>query len=261
MRIFAAAAGAVVPVVAALAVAAPFSSREPAAGAGPVPVLVELFTSEGCSSCPPADELLIDLAASQPIPGATVIGLSEHVDYWNRLGWVDPFSHAIFTERQNAYAQAARTNSIYTPQAVVDGHLALVGSDRASLTAAIRRAAGRPKAAVAIGVSSGGDDNRRVSIAIAADEAVGDANVYLALTENDLVTAVRRGENAGRHLRHVAVTRRLTEIGRTAKDGSFERTMDVVLHGDWSPAALHVVVFAQRSAGRVLALGTAPLPR
>src|SRR6185436_18810022 len=117
----------------------------------PVPVVVELFTSEGCSSCPPADRLLIELMKTQPVKDTLIIGLSEHVDYWNQLGWKDPFSDHLFSQRQSQYAAAAGTTDIYTPQMVVDGRDSFVGSDRAAAMAAIARAAATPKAPIVLG--------------------------------------------------------------------------------------------------------------
>src|SRR6185295_18953420 len=111
------------------------------AAQSPVPVVVELFTSEGCSSCPPADNVLTDLLRDQPIAGVQVIGFSEHVDYWDQLGWKDPFSNAAFTARQTAYSATLHRSDIYTPQIVVDGAAEMVGSDRASVIAAISRRA------------------------------------------------------------------------------------------------------------------------
>src|ERR1700722_20120515 len=95
----------------------------------PVPVIVELFTSEGCSSCPAADRMLARLEQTQPVPGAQVVAIEEHVDYWNQLGWNDPFSSPQYRARQNDYAVALKANNIYTPQMVVNGQSAFVGSD------------------------------------------------------------------------------------------------------------------------------------
>src|SRR6266513_4596749 len=118
-----------------------------------VPVLVELFTSEGCSSCPRADALLALLAREQPLPGVEVLALAEHVDYWDGLGWKDAFSSAQLTARQQAYARRHGRPGVYTPAAVVDGSEDVVGSDARALEDRIRRAAARPKARVGLSAS------------------------------------------------------------------------------------------------------------
>src|SRR5215468_9246058 len=114
------------------------------------PVIVELFTSEGCSSCPPADEVLARLEREQPVAGAEIIALGEHVDYWNQIGWTDPFSSRSFSERQGAYAETFRLDGAYTPEMVVDGRVEFVGSDWNKAVAAITQAASAPKADVQI---------------------------------------------------------------------------------------------------------------
>src|SRR6267142_3420791 len=109
-------------------------------------VLVELFTSEGCSSCPPADAVLSELVLRQPVAGVEVLALGEHVDYWDRLGWRDPFSSAMFSARQSNYdARVFHRNEVYTPQLVVDGQLERVGSDVSAIQRAINQAAHAPK--------------------------------------------------------------------------------------------------------------------
>jgi len=114
------------------------------------PVLVELFTSEGCSDCPPADALLAELDAKQFAPGAEAIVMSEHVTYWNHLGWRDPFSLDTMTQRQEAYVRRFGLDSAYTPQAVVDGATQFVGSDGRAMLAAVSKAAAKPKMSLTI---------------------------------------------------------------------------------------------------------------
>ncbi len=117
------------------------------------PVVVELFTSEGCSSCPPADELLRRLEQAQGIAGADVIALELHVDYWNRLGWADPFSAPQFSARQGDYADRFDNESVYTPQMVVDGQTEFPGGNQAKARTAIVAAAQKPKAEIALALA------------------------------------------------------------------------------------------------------------
>jgi hypothetical protein len=231
----------------------------PSAGAA-VPVLVELFTSEGCSSCPPADRLLIDLLRTQPVAGALVIGLSEHVDYWNQLGWRDPFSDRLFSQRQSDYATAAKSNEIYTPQMIVDGGATFVGSDHVAALAAIARGAKAPKGPVSLGWASTSPRALTVSLS-GATPGIG-ATVFLAIAEDGLSTSVRAGENSGHVLTHGAVTRRLTEIGRADRAGAFTRAgVPVDLDATWHTQSLHVVVFAAaRDTRRVVAVGAIDVP-
>ncbi len=182
-----------------------------------VPVIVELFTSEGCSSCPPADKLLSEIARTQPVANAEVLVLSEHVDYWNRLGWRDPFSSAAFSQRQNQYAAAFRKDGVYTPQMVVDGRTEFIGSSTRDATKAIQDAAARMKAKVTLSRSGDG-----LIINVEGVPVKFDADVYLAITESGLRSNVTAGENSGHMLEHTGVVRELTVVGRT-KNGAFSK--------------------------------------
>ncbi len=239
----------------------PAPAADPGPGRTPVPVLVELFTSEGCSSCPPADEVLSRLAVSQPVPGALVIPLGEHVDYWDHLGWRDPFSSPQFSERQSDYASRRfGADRIYTPQLVVNGRQELVGSDYAHAVAAIAREA-RSQEGADVAITPDGAGRVAIRVQIRQGTTVhGAADVMLATTEDHLGSDVRRGENHGRHLDHVAIVRRLVGLGRvTASDPSFNAAPQLALDPAWRAADVHVVVFVQEHAsGRVL--GAARLP-
>ena len=215
-----------------------------------VPVVVELFTSEGCSTCPPADRLLIELTAKQPIKGALVIGIGEHVDYWDHQGWKDPFSDRLFSQRQTVYANASGSNDIYTPQIIVDGIDTVVGHDRSAVFDAIRRAAGRKKPAIALEWSA---ETSKLAVTVGRSPETADATVFVAITEDGLRTSVKRGENAGRMLDHAAVARRLTQVGKTDRDGSFSSVVPLALAPGWNRHALRIVVFVQTDKSRRIA--------
>src|SRR5262249_53259615 len=182
-----------------------------------VPVLLELFPSEGCSSCPPADEVVVILDERQPAPGAELIVLSEHVDYWDRLGWKDRFSSRQYSARQEEYASKYHLDGVYTPQLVVDGRFGLVGSDQLAAMSAIQRAAQQPKAAMVISNAMREENQVRAHIEISASEVpVGrQAVLFAAIADNRAESRVTRGENGGRTLAHVAVARVLERIGAT----------------------------------------------
>jgi hypothetical protein len=218
-------------------------------------VLVELFTSEGCSTCPPADKLLTELDEAQPVNGAQVIALSEHVDYWNRLGWKDPFSSAQFTQRQTDYSRTLHVEDIYTPQMIVDGQNQFVGNQRAAALEAIARAAQSPKASIEAAIKSSAPTSITLSVQVADVPEIsrGDrADILLAITESGLMSDVARGENAGRRLTHSAVTRRMVKLG-TIERKDFNAEQVVHLDAIWKRARLRAVVFVQeRGSRRVL---------
>ncbi len=219
---------------------------------GPL-VVAELFTSEGCSSCPPADALLRLIAAGELRDAADVLTIGEHVDYWDRLGWRDPFSAAVFSARQSSYgASVFGTDNIYTPQLVVDGRFQALGSSLEAVRGAIAQAARFPKAAVELDVEPAAGQLRvRVRIDLAALPSHAPADVIVALTEDDLTTRVERGENGGKTLRHGAVARILKTIGRLAAgDRSYAGTIEVPIAPEWQLAKMRVAAFLQERGTR-----------
>lgn len=223
--------------------------------APPTAVLAELFTSEGCSSCPPADALLMKLDRMQPVPGARIIVLSEHVDYWNQLGWTDPYSSAQFSQRQAMYARAFVDDS-YTPQLVIDGRAAFVGGNEREILPALARAAARPKIPVRI-VSLKREGNEAV-VRLATGESAHKADVWVAIADERDQSSVRRGENSGRTLNHVAVVRSLGKVGSLGKGAAFEKEVRVPLGAQSGPG--RVVVFLAESAGPVFGAAERELP-
>jgi hypothetical protein len=233
--------------------------------APPTPVIVELFTSEGCSDCPPADTLLDKLIATQPIAGVEIIGLGQHVDYWDRLGWKDRFSSAALTNRQQLYQARFSTPSMYTPQMVVDGRAEFVGGDEAAARRAIERSMASPHGVVRLTIDADvarGD----IAVSVAASDLPrlgrGDrADLIVAVTESGLRTDVKRGENHGRTLTHAPVVRHLATIGQIAVDGSTSGSAraDIPLAADWQRDHLAVVAFVQELRDRTI-LASASIP-
>jgi len=217
----------------------------------PVPVVVELFTSEGCSSCPAADRLLSRLEQTQPVPGAQVIAIEEHVDYWNQLGWSDPFSSPQYRARQNDYAKAFKASDIYTPQMVVNGQSAFVGSDVNRAYREIGAAALTATTLVDLGANVNARDPDLLDLSVQVSNGKStkwrDSNVYLAVTEHGLNTFVQGGENSGRNLRHSSVVRSFGVIGRVNPQGANggQLVSTLRLPRDWKRENLRAVVFVQ----------------
>jgi hypothetical protein len=225
------------------------------------PVVVELFTSEGCSSCPPADALLQKLQTQQPVGGAEIIAIEEHVDYWNHDGWIDPYSSPEWTERQQVYASLNR-NDAYTPEMVVDGHRQFVGNNESEALREIRKAGQVWKIDVSITTKqeANGSQHLAVSIGRLHENSANDvAEVWLAVTEDGLTSSVSRGENSGRVLHHVATLRLLRKIGVADANGesaSFTGDTLVKFNSHWAAESLHVTVFVQEKKSRAI-LGAA----
>ncbi|MGC2695142.1 MAG: DUF1223 domain-containing protein [Candidatus Angelobacter sp.] len=221
-------------------------------------VVVELFTSEGCSSCPPADALLDHLRQDLAGKNIQVIPLGFHVDYWNFQGWKDRFSSAEFTRRQQQYARRMGLDGPYTPQMVVDGASEFVGSDAGQAERVISKSANQA-ALAEVALSAKGAD--QLKIEVKAPGAANGARVVLAITEDNLSTKVSAGENDGRELRHAAVVRELRELG-TTHDGAFAAEIPLKLKKDWKPADLRATVFVQEGdAGKVLGAASIALPK
>ncbi|MDQ3711241.1 MAG: DUF1223 domain-containing protein [Acidobacteriota bacterium] len=205
------------------------------------PVLVELFTSEGCSSCPPADRVLAQLEREQTNPDVEIITLALHVDYWNYLGWRDEFSTAMYSERQSGYAEKFKLDSIYTPQMVVDGQTQFVGSNLGTAHKAITDAAKMSKANIEL---SAAENKLKVKI---SDLLAGENSyVWLAIAEDNLKTSVKRGENSGKMLDHVSVVREMKLLGNLAStDKNFETEVAFKLLTDWKKENVKFVAFVQ----------------
>jgi hypothetical protein len=203
------------------------------------PVVLELFTSQGCSSCPPADALLSKLASTGTLDGRSLAPLSFHVDYWNDLGWADPFSLPAWTERQHQYARVLKDDRVYTPELVVGGVTGVIGSNLAVVTQAIQRAP-RP---VPLGATATWSSDA-VSISTTAPH---DADVWVAVWEDDTNTRVTRGENAGETLGSDRVVRRLERVATAGQTA----TTAVKLDARWRAGG--AVVFAQRTDRRIIA--------
>ncbi len=207
----------------------------PHVGGGPL--VLELFTSQGCSSCPPADQLLAKLARE---PGARPLApLSFHVDYWNGLGWADPFSSAAWTDRQRAYSDALHDDRVYTPELVVGGISGMVGSQATPITQAIAAA---PRVDLLPATATWRADRLEVTATAPAG-----ADVFVAVWEATTHTAVPRGENAGETLVSDRVVRRFAKVAAAGQNGTITVALDPAWHD------VGAVAFAQHENHRIVA--------
>jgi hypothetical protein len=216
---------------------AAIDSPQPASPA----VLVELFTSEGCSSCPPADHLLIELDRQQPVPGTTVVVLSEHVDYWDHDGWRDPFSSPNWTQRQADFARQFGLDDSYTPQIVVDGNRQVNGSDGPAILSAVQESAKNPQIQIAISSAERSSDGVHLQLAAAAAKGV---TLYAVLADDADHSSVARGENAGRTIDHVAVARVLVRVGKLDRS-PLDQKITIPIPPGAPDRRLRIIVFAQ----------------
>jgi hypothetical protein len=228
------------------------------------PVVVELFTSEGCSSCPPADALLAKLDEMGRVGNAQVVALEEHVDYWDEQGWRDPFSSHDWTTRQSAYAAVLGNGNLYTPQMVVDGSVEFSGARVEQALQSIAAAAERAKVPVTLARGSAdkpGKEDFSVEVGkLLASPKGGAAEVWLAITETRLHSSVTRGENAGHDLRHAAVVRSMRKIGEAKpdRDVSFSSDAALPVRKEWNRDDLKAVAFVQEK-GTMRILGAAEI--
>jgi hypothetical protein len=218
--------------------------------AAKTPVLIELFTSEGCSSCPPADTFVEKLEATQPIPGEQVIVLSEHVDYWDHDGWKDPFSSHSLTDRQEDYVHALGLSTAYTPQIIVDGTGELHLESPQQVEQTFQKAGDGAK--IPVQISSLGVDNSspamlRAHIEVDGEQAPKNAEVYLAVALGHAESQVLRGENKGQHLGYVDVVQSLTKLGVMEKGQRFSKDVSIKLKDGTDPANIRVVAFVQET--------------
>ena len=218
------------------------------------PVLLELFTSQGCPACPRAEAFLSELKDREDL-----VTMAWHVDYWDDKGWVDPFSNKAFSQRQITYAKAFQSERIFTPQMVVDGHTSFNGSDRDEAYKAIAEAGSREKSRVFLVVKpiEGSPNMVAATVRFERGAVVGPsslAGVILAVTEDNLSVTIEFGENGGRTLRHDAVVRWARIAGETAGD-VLENTVRVRLRRSWKRDDLHLIAFVQDSrTQRILAV-------
>jgi len=223
-------------------------------------VLVELFTSEGCSSCPPADALLRQVNGTQTHAGQLIVGISEHVTYWNSLGWSDPFSSNVNTERQSDYGQRFHLDGVYTPQMVINGAEEIVGSDRGAFIRAVQKEE-EQRSLMSLRILSLQVSGDTLTVNYSAGGEVPElgADLIAVVADDSDQANVLRGENSGRTLAHVSVARSISRVGKVQIAG--EKTLQLKLPASYQAAQKHhLILFAQTPGnGRVLGADTKPL--
>lgn len=217
------------------------------------PVVVALYTSEGCSSCPAADATLTALSQTPREDGVAIVPLSFHVDYWNYIGWADPYSTAANSRRQQEQARALGSR-VYTPQAFIDGRAELAGSDRSGLDAQIKEAARKPKSPVTL---SSQVDGKSVLVDVSSPALGVGTEVVVVLTQARAQVSVTRGENSGSSLTHTNVVRGL-EVATKGADGRVR--VRLALPDGMPREGARVAAFVEDvSTMRVLGTATQPL--
>ena len=220
------------------------------------PVLVELFTSEGCSSCPPADTILQKLDEFQPIAGAQLIVLSEHITYFDHDGWKDPNSSPALTDRQASYENAVGEKQSFTPQFIVDGNQELKIERLSEMEGVLKKAAAEPKIPVRIGevtVDPGNPNVVHAHVETDVNSEKHNSDVYVAVALNHVESQVLRGENGGKHLEHVAVVQNLSKVGKLSKGKSFAEDVQLKVPAGIDLKNIRLVAFIQESGpGKVL---------
>jgi hypothetical protein len=237
------------------------ASATPAPAPNPSAVLVELFTSEGCSDCPPADELLRRINGQKTDAGQLIVGISEHVSYWNGLGWKDPFSADLYTSRQKDYGDHFGLESVYTPQMVVNGREQFVGSDSRALQSAL--AAESQRKQISLRIDSAQIKDNHLNVSFTASDLPTNASLQIvAVLVDDLdQSSVLRGENSGRRLVHVAVARAFAPLVTLHESAQHASTLPLPPSFLANPATgHHVVLFAQQgNSGPVVGIDTRPI--
>jgi hypothetical protein len=228
----------------------------------PAPVVLELFTSEGCSSCVSADTLFaqIERGGLAWHGAAALIMLGEHVDYWDSAEWRDRFSSPLFSSRQQDYGRAFHAQDVFTPQVVVNGQMQCIGSDLPCIQRAVQEASRAPQAAVAIRAGAGADI---VSVSVQhLPPGANTADVLLGIAESGVGSNIQGGENAGRRAVHTAVVRSLTQLSRldSKKSGAYNADVRLNLNPHWDRRNLKLVVLVQdRTTRRIVGASSSPV--
>jgi hypothetical protein len=241
-----------------------FFSQSTPPSSEPQPVIVELFTSEGCSSCPPADSLLKKLSEEQPFDGVQIIPLEEHVDYWNHLGWTDPFSSPDFSRRQESYATTLPDGGVYTPQMIVDGRAQFVGSRTGEARDQIRSASAHPKSRLLLTPAAPTNAHTRsFELRLEPNSALANSSaldLWIAISEKGLHSNVTEGENSGQALYHAPIVRQLRKQQSVSLPLNAPLSFSIKLDGNWNSANVTVVAFlAHPRSHQILAAGCSPL--
>jgi len=216
--------------------------------------VVELFTSEGCSSCPPADALIAKVLKENS--DKPIYILAYHVDYWNRMGWKDAFSDAAYSDRQKQYSRWLKSSEIYTPQAIVNGSKEFVGSEETTLRNTIKANLAEP-AKTDLTLTGLKAIKNKITVKYRTEGLTANSSLVLTLLERNATTKVLKGENAGRTLSHVQIVRKLQTIALTNTSGS----VDLAVPESFTPEGFEMIAFVQNnSSGQITGAARAGFP-